>query len=258
MVTPVQDPNDERIAPYREAGNGRVLRERGIFVAEGRLVVQRLIEDGRYTVESVLVTPAAYASLARLLEIRDLPVFVCAPEVVRQLTGFDFHRGCLALAERPATTGSLGGLLTARRLLVLQGVGNPDNIGGIFRAALAFGAGGVILDERSGDPLYRKAIRTSMAATLRVPFARMTLPEAVAAMKRNGFQVIALTPAPDAVDVGTLGRVSKMALLLGSEGDGLSPDVFEIADVRARIPIDAAADSLNVAVAAAVALHALG
>jgi tRNA G18 (ribose-2'-O)-methylase SpoU len=249
--------DDEQLAPYRDVGNPGALRGRGLFVAEGRFVVERLLDDARFDVESVVVTPAAFTSLEQILQRSGAVVLICEADVVRAVTGFDFHRGCLALAHRPQTSGSLKWLLSAQRLLVLEGVGNPDNIGGIFRTALALGAAGVILDDRCGDPLYRKAIRTSMAATLRVPFVRAPLADALLAMKANGFQIVALTPSTAAADISGLQRQARMALLLGAEGAGLSADVLALSDVRARIPIDPASDSLNVAVAAAIALHAL-
>jgi tRNA G18 (ribose-2'-O)-methylase SpoU len=253
----VDDPADERLAPYRDVGAHEALRARGLFVAEGRLVVRRLLEDGRFAVESVLATPAAHASLATTFDETGVPAIVCAPDVLQSVTGYDFHRGCLALARRPVTLPDVGALCGARPLLVLEGVGNPDNIGGIFRSALALGAGGVVIDEGCGDPLYRKAIRTSMAATLRVPFARAPLARALPALRENGFHIVALTPSADAADVRDLRGVPRVALLLGAEGDGLSAGTLACADARARIPVDAAADSLNVAVAASIALYAL-
>jgi len=256
-MIPVDDPADERIAAYRHVGDHEALRARGLFVAEGRLVVQRLLEDGRFAVESVLVTPAAQASLGAVLDASRAPVLVCPATVLNAVTGYNFHRGCLALARRPAAPESVQALCGADRLLVLEGVGNPDNVGGIFRSALALGAGGIVLDERSGDPLYRKAIRTSMAATLRVPFARAPLSDALAIMRSHGFQLLALTPSPDAGDVRDVIPAAKTALLLGAEGGGLSNDALDSADIRVRIPIDAAADSLNVAVAAGIAMHSL-
>lgn len=257
-VRRIEDPADGRIAPYRDVGNHEALRARGLFVAEGRFVVQRLLEDRRFTVESVLLTPAAHARLASILATSAVAVIVCAPDVLNAVTGYNFHRGCLALARRPVSGRDVESMCTARRMLVVEGVGNPDNVGGIFRSALALGAGGVVLDDGSGDPLYRKAIRTSMAATLRVPFARAPLMRALPILRANGFQLIALTPSAGAVDLRELVPAPRAALLLGAEGDGLSNEALEYADVCARIVIDPAADSLNVAVAAGIALHALG
>ena len=139
-------------------------------------------------------------------------------------------------------------------------MGNPDNVGGLFRVALALGAGGVLLDPASADPLYRKAIRTSMAASLRVPFTRVEpWPSALDALRAGGFQVIALTPDPDApsIDDYVVEPRSRLILALGSEGAGLQAESMRYADARLRIPIDPRADSLNIVVAAALALNAL-
>ena len=257
MVTHIQHPDDDRLSAYRDVGNAEALRARGLFVAEGRLVVERLIDDGRFAVESILVTPAAFEGLRDVLSRSISPVLVAPTAVVKAVTGFNFHRGCLGLARRPDEDEPLASFLSARRLLVLEGIGNSDNVGGLFRVASALGGDGVLLDESSGDPFYRKAIRTSMAATLRVRFARLPLGEALAWLQAAGFQTMALTPSADAVDISSVERRNKVALLLGSEGAGLSKDTLAASDVRARIPIVPAADSLNVAVAAGIALHTL-
>jgi tRNA G18 (ribose-2'-O)-methylase SpoU len=178
--------------------------------------------------------------------------------VVNGVTGFDFHRGCLALARRPAVYPAIEAFAGERRLLALEGVGNPDNVGGLFRVALALDAGGVLLDEDSGDPLYRKAIRTSMAASLRVPFTRVTgWPSALDALRRRGHLLVALTPTDGAVPIEKVPRDRPLVLLLGAEGEGLRGSTQAFADVRARIPVSGLADSLNVVVAAGIALHAL-
>jgi tRNA G18 (ribose-2'-O)-methylase SpoU len=194
-----------------------------------------------------------------------VPVYVCAAGDFLGITGYDVHRGCLALAARPAAC-SLDTLLQhARTVVVLDRVTNADNIGGVFRNAAAFAVDAVLLDASSCDPFYRKAIRTSMAATLHVPFARLAGPArdwttALAGLKDRGFTLVALTPAGSARDLGEFaasGRHDKLALLLGSESDGLSDASQAIADHRVRIPIRPAVDSLNLAVAAGIALHHL-
>jgi tRNA G18 (ribose-2'-O)-methylase SpoU len=260
VFVPIDDRSDARLAPFRDVGNPAALQRAGLFVAEGRLVVRRLIEDGRYPVERVLVTPAARDALRDLFAGLAAPVVVAPQGTVNEITGFNFHRGCLALARRPSSAATLDAVSSATRLLALEGVANPDNVGGVFRTAFALGAGGVLLDATSGDPFYRKAIRTSMAATLRLPFARATAwPEALGTLRSSGFRLIALTPAPDAIPIDEVADTSpaRVALLLGSEGDGLSAAALALADVRARIPVEARADSLNVVVAAGIALHAL-
>jgi tRNA G18 (ribose-2'-O)-methylase SpoU len=255
----IRDPDDARLLPYRDVGNPAALSRAARFVAEGRLVVGRLIQDERFEIESVLVTPAAHAALGALLDRIAGPVLVAPQAIVNAVTGFNFHRGCLAVARRPVADRPLESMFADRRLLALEGVGNPDNVGGLFRVALALGAGGIVLDAACGDPFYRKAIRTSMGATLRVPFARVgSLPDAARVLKAAGFTVAALTPAADAVDLAGVKPCGRMLLLLGAEGAGLTPASQAIADLRVRIPIQPEADSLNVAVAAGIALHALG
>jgi tRNA G18 (ribose-2'-O)-methylase SpoU len=259
--TLITDAADPRIASYSDVGDAAALERKGLFVAEGRLTVERLLDDRRFAVDSVAATASAADALRPVLERRgDVPVCICDPAVLEAITGFNFHRGCLALALRPAAVLPLGAFSSAARLLAVEGVGNPDNIGGLFRVALALGAGGVLLDRTSADPLYRKAIRTSMAASLRVPFARVEpWPSALDALKSEGFQVIALTPDPGAtsIDDYVVEPDRRLILALGSEGAGLRPESMRYADVRLRIPIDPRADSLNVVVAAAIALNAL-
>jgi tRNA G18 (ribose-2'-O)-methylase SpoU len=261
VTQPILRFDDPRVADYARVGDAAWLREQGLFVAEGRLVVRRLLEDGRFEVASVLVTSAARAALADLLDGRPgCPVYVAAQDDLNALAGFNFHRGCLALAHRPPA-GSLDALdeiLGARMLVAAEEVGNPDNVGGIFRSALAFGAGAVVLDTRSADPLYRKAIRTSMGASLRLPFAQVDQwPSALGRLREAGYRVLAFTPSADAepLDGLTPQPGEKVVLLFGSEGEGLSATAMEAAHQRVRIPVDPRSDSLNVAVAAGIALH---
>ena len=151
-------------------------------------------------------------------------------------------------------------LVRASRVLALEGVGNPDNVGGLFRTAFAFGVDAVILDAATADPLYRKAIRTSMAATLRVPFLRIDRWQAgLVDLRASGLRVVALSPHPTgiALDEYPVRAGERVVLLVGNEGDGLSESSLDIADIRVRIPIDPRADSLNVVTAAAIALHRL-
>jgi tRNA G18 (ribose-2'-O)-methylase SpoU len=146
-------------------------------------------------------------------------------------------------------------------VLALEGVGNPDNVGGLFRTAFALGVDAVILDPATADPLYRKAIRTSMAATLRVPFLRVEpWTEGLASLRAAGFQIVALTPHPDAVPLPEFASRAgeRLVLVVGSEGPGLGSESMARADAKVRIAVDPRADSLNVVTAAAIALHALG
>lgn len=252
---------DTQLTPYRDVGDHAALARAGLFVAEGRLVVERLLVDRRFRIHSVVVTPAAAAALAPAFAAQpEVPVVVCEPAVLEAITGFDFHRGCLALGWRQESQVTFDELCAARCVLALEGIGNPDNVGGLFRTALALGAGAILLDPATADPLYRKAIRTSMGATLRVPYARATAwPAELDALRARGFRTIALTPQPDAIAIDDVRMepASRVVLLAGSEGPGLTPETMARADVRVRIPIDPRADSLNVVVATAMALKAL-
>jgi tRNA G18 (ribose-2'-O)-methylase SpoU len=260
MIVRIEQSSDPRLAPFHAVGRPAALESEGLFIAEGRIVVRRLIEDARFPVVAFLVTEAAHGALSGLLEAQSAPVYLCDQRIVHAITGFNFHRGCLALARRLPPTAAIDEFACATRLLALEGVGNPDNIGGLFRTASALGADGVLLDAASGDPLYRKAIRTSMAATLRVPFiCASDFPGTLVTLRSKGFRLVALTPATGAQSIDDLAQVKhdRLALMLGSEGSGLTPGTMNLADIRARIPIEPRADSLNVVVAAAIALHAL-
>jgi len=264
-VVVIDGPDDPRVADYREIGDHDRLVARGLFVAESRLVVERLLDD-RVRIQSLLLNRAALEALRPRLETlgRETTTFLGATEDLEALTGYNIHRGCLALAERPAPRLLDDLLMRAHSIVLLESVANPDNVGGVFRNAAAFGAGAVVLSHGCADPLYRKAIRTSMAATLRVPFASVPFPdlwgEALARVRAAGFHLVALTLSEAAIDIAEFAarpRADRLALLLGAEGAGLSPEAEQAADTCVRIPISSAVDSLNVSVAAAIALHRL-
>lgn len=257
---PIVDPADPRVAEYAHVGNPGSLGASGLFVAEGRLTVQRLVQAGRYRLRSLLLTTTAHAALRDLSVTPACPVYLASRPVMESLTGFSFHQGCLALAERgpdlPASALEAG-----RWLLGIEGVGNPDNIGGLFRTADAFGMDGVLLDAVSGDPLYRKAIRTSMGASVRLPFVRSgTFVEALNAL-RETTTLVALTPRASAVPLHGYQRPrsgrGRIMLLVGAESSGLSEPALAAADVCVSIPLAAGVDSLNVVVAAGIAMSAL-
>jgi tRNA G18 (ribose-2'-O)-methylase SpoU len=258
----LEGPDDPRAADYAQIGDPVWLRRRGLFIAEGRLVVERLIAAGRFTLRSILLTAPAYEAMALSLGAVRCPVYLVSREVMETLTGFDFHRGCLALAEREPATGALPPVALHRRLLALEGVGNPDNVGGLFRVAEAFGAGAVLLDPTSGDPFYRKAIRTSMGTVFRQPYMRLaSWPADLDTMRHQGFTVVALTPRPSAVALDEYSRSirhdDRLIVVVGAEGPGLSESVLQISDALVRIPLADGVDSLNVVVAAGIALAAL-
>ncbi|MBI2187705.1 MAG: RNA methyltransferase [Acidobacteria bacterium] len=260
MTTPLHDPSDERIADYRAVSDPELARRHGIFIAEGRLVVRRLLTDRRFTTRSVMVTEPACTALADVLEARaDVPVYVVPQTVMNGVAGFNIHRGCLAVGERPAPRPWTEVIAGARVVVVLERIANADNVGGVFRNAAAFGADAVLLDPASTDPLYRKAIRTSMGAALGVSFARAEpWPDVLAALADRGFTTLALTPAasaPPLAAVAEAAAAQPVALVLGHEGEGLTDAATAACAHRARIPITAATDSLNVATATAIALY---
>ena len=224
------------------------------------MVVGRLLESRSWRAESVLVTPTAFESLASLLggSPGHPPIYIVDQSDMDTLVGFNIHRGCLALAARPDERElSTDDLSDVSRVLILEGVNNPDNIGGIFRSAAAFGVDLVVLGPHCGDPLYRKAVRTSMAATLQVPFVSAgPWPDAIATLRGAGFDVVALTPHSFAQPLATLpSPTPRIALLVGAEGEGLTQDALAAADVRARIPMTSRVDSLNVTTAASIAMY---
>ena len=249
--------DDPRIAAYSHLADPNRLLELGVFVAEGRLVVRRLIDLRHWEIESILLTQPAADVLADVLPRTTAPIYLVEQEVMNGIAGFNIHRGCLALAKRPpAPTLDRIAAGPLSRVLVLEGVNNPDNIGGLFRSAAAFGIELVVLGPNSGDPLYRKAIRTSMGATLAVPFAKTAQwPGALRDLRTDGFTIVALTPSLKAAPLEEVWPHAKLALLVGSEGDGLSEDALRAATVRARIPMAGDVDSLNVTTAASIAMY---
>lgn len=263
IETDVAALDDPRIAPYRALSDPPALRASGLFVVEGRLVVRSLVHHSPFRPHSLLLTPSARAGLADVLPClpATTPVYVVEQALMNDVAGFQIHRGCLALAHRPERRDLASLDLTAcRRLLVLEGVNNPDNVGGLFRNAAAFGVHAVVLGPRCGDPLYRKAIRTSMGASLIVPFVEAgEWPTALDQIASAGTRVIALTPDGDAPELAALVDTGvPVALLLGAEGEGLSAAALAAARERTRIPMAAQVDSLNVATAAAIALYHFG
>jgi tRNA G18 (ribose-2'-O)-methylase SpoU len=264
-VERIECAKDARAAAYRDMSDGDLLRSRGVFVAEGRLVVRRLIEDRRYTIESLLLNESSHRDLEPTLARLDpaVPVLVCRTDAFAQLTGYNIHRGCLALVRRPPPIAAASLIASAARLVVLDGVTNADNVGGVFRNAAAFDADGVLLSPTTCDPFYRKAIRTSMGAVLQVPFARAAAdewPRVIDTLQAAGFVVVALTPREpseslDAFSMRT--HPERLALVIGAEGAGLTPAIEVAADHRVRIPISSRVDSLNLAVAAGIALSRL-
>jgi tRNA G18 (ribose-2'-O)-methylase SpoU len=258
VILYVDNLDDPRVDAYRHVGDHRWLTAHGLLVAEGRLLLERLAAAASYEIDSVLVSPAALDALRPLLSALQPPVYVLDRDLINSITGFNFHRGCLALARRPAAL-PLDRLSRARLLLGLEAIGNPDNVGGLFRTAAALGADAVLLDEASGDPFYRKALRTSMGTVLTVPFGRVaSWSEFIPVLRAAAVAVVALTTDPDATAIDEisahLDMRGRLLILAGNEGTGLSASVRAAADARVRIPMSPGVDSLNVVVAAGIAL----
>lgn len=249
-LTPVDDPDDERLADYLRLTDAELRRRGDTFLCEGVLTIRRAIELGT-ELRSVLLTPGRVSHLAGDLEHLDLPVYVVPQSVMNDLTGFNIHRGALAAATRPPEPPLAQLLRDARTVAVLEGVNDTENLGSLFRNAAAFGIDAVVLGPTTADPLYRRSVRVSLGHVLAVPFTRV---EDLTSIRDHGFELVALTPSGDEV-VEILGGLDRVALLLGSEGPGLTPTTLAAADRRVRIPIAGDVDSLNVATAAALAFH---
>ena len=259
-VIRVDDPGDPRIDAYRNVPDPDLLIQGGLFVAEGRLVVRRLIEGERFPVRSVMVTEAALVPLREVLVTRDeLTVFVVPQAVMNGITGFNMHRGCLAIGERPSPRHWRDVMRGARRAIALEGIANADNVGSVFRSAAAFGVDAVLLERTCADPLYRKAIRTSMGAALTIPFAEAEpWADALSQLARDGWALLAMTPSPSAAPLHAIATdISScpVVIVVGHEGDGLSDAALAACTHRARIPMMSNVDSLNVATAAAIAFY---
>ena len=264
----IEDIADERIAAYRNVKDGDLRRTRGLFMAEGRFVVEQLLGDSRFEAESLFLSERAANAMGMGLErAPDLPIFVAKRAVMNEVVGFDLHRGCLAagrIGEPLSCKDVLGEAEPSRRetFAVVEGMTNTENLGGVFRNAMAFGVRGVLLCPRSCDPLYRKAIRVSLGASLRLPFARIEdWPAGLADLRDRGTCVVALDPGHDAVPLSQLDRAigdaRRVALLLGTEGSGIGPEALAAADVKLKIPMVEGVDSVNVATAAAIAMQRL-
>jgi tRNA G18 (ribose-2'-O)-methylase SpoU len=268
--------DDQRLTDYTrltDAGLRTKLEvEHGLFIAEGTKVITRAVAAG-YPLRSVLLGRARLGDLPALVAAADgapagtsadVPAYVVPDEVAEGLTGYRVHRGALASLGRrplPPVADVLDG---AQRIVVLEDLVDHANVGAIFRCAAALGVDAVVLSPRCADPLYRRSVKVSMGAVFAIPYARMTdWYDGLADVKAGGFRVLALTPDPGAAPIGAaLGGAGRVALLLGTEGDGLTARWRHEADQAVRIPMNPAAraagvDSLNVVAAAAIACHLL-
>ena len=255
---------DPRVAVYRNVKDRDLRLDRESFLVEGAGPLRTLLESGRFRPESLLLSPRSLRSLGSALDglSSDVPIYVAERADYHEIVGFDMHRGCLALVRRPADD-DVAALVERTRagahgpLLVIEGITNNDNAGGLFRNARAFGVSGVLLCPKSCDPLYRKAIRTSIGASLEVPFARSRdWPGDLDRLRDVGIGLVALHPEPADAELDDWTPSSDpFALMVGSEGPGLSDTALERVDTRLRISMEPGIDSINVALAAGIALH---
>ncbi|HYC66616.1 RNA methyltransferase [Brevundimonas sp.] len=256
----IDDPLDPRVAAFRDIRERDLTGREGLFVAEGEVVLRVLASPA-----SLCAPVAALIAEKRLPALADAlaalpagtPVYSASQPVIDGVAGFHLHRGILALGRKPPQR-SPGEVLTAlgdEAVVVLAcGIGNHDNMGGIFRAAAAFGAGAVLLDDRCCDPFYRKAIRVSVGAALRTPMAAgLDAGQMIDGLKAAGFRVLAMTPSsPSPLHLAPRG--GRTAIVLGAEGPGLPTRLLDRCET-VGIPMSGGFDSLNVATAAAIALH---
>jgi tRNA G18 (ribose-2'-O)-methylase SpoU len=261
MIIAIDDPADPRVDPYLHVRERDLVGRSGLFIAEGRVVIEKLVASRAHQPQSLLVAVHRIDSIADLLAQLDdsVPVFVASQRVMDALAGFPMHRGLLAIGRRvdPPTVEQLLTSLPERAdILVLAGIANHDNMGGIFRNAAAFGAGAILLDATCCDPLYRKAIRVSVGATLLVPFARLPPgTDLLEVLDRHQFAPIALSPAGK-LPLAELAVGRRNAVLLGAEGPGL-PESLLVRTVPVTIPMANDFDSLNVATTSGIVLHHL-
>lgn len=261
QIVAVTDPADPRIDAYRDIRERDLVGRDGLFVAEGRVVLAMLIASTAFRAQSLLIAAHRLDALADLIApLPDaVPVYAAPQAVMDGIAGFPLHRGILAIGRRidtPDADALLGGIAGDGDVLLLSGIGNHDNMGGLFRNAAAFGARAILLDADCCDPLYRKAIRVSVGAALLVPFAKLGRDEdPLALLGRHGFAPIALSPS-GATTLAAYRPRPRNAVLLGSEGPGLAPALLARTE-SVRIAMAPGFDSLNVATTGGIVLHHL-
>lgn len=258
-MQPIDDPDHPALDDYRhldDAAARRAVESRakhGIFIVEGRRVVERLVGAG-FEVRSVLVTPSKVEPLRPTADALGTELLVAPRDVLARVAGFDVHRGVLASVRRPDALSVDAVLARADRCVALEGVNDNENLGAVYRTAAGLGIDAVLLDDRCADPLYRRSVRVSLGWSMLLPTVRVgPLPQWFTTPAARGRRVIALTPRADAfpVDVAASRGVfdGPTVLLVGAEGPGLSPEALAAADVLVRIPMAGGVDSLNLATA---------
>lgn len=257
----ITDLADPRLSDYSHQTDVALKKaqgtEHGLYLAESALVLERALRAG-HRPRSVLALGGSVDEALELTAGHDIPIFSGPPELLEQLTGYLLHRGLIASMHRPALPSPADLLRDAKRVVILENVADPTNVGAIFRSVAGIGADAVLVTERCSDPFYRRAIRVSMGTVLQVPWTRLG-PWDAAAHDLAGFHLAALALADDAVPLRQFAATApeRVALVLGAEGDGLTPEALAAADTIVKIPMAHGIDSLNVAATAAVAMYAL-
>lgn len=232
----------------------------GLYIAESAKVIERALRAGHQP-RSVLVQPQWLDQAQELLaDFPDCPIYLVESEVAQAVAGFEIHRGALAAMHRPELPSLSDVLQECTRVVILEDIVDHTNVGAIFRAAAGFGVDAVLVSPRCADPLYRRSVRVSMGTVFQVPWTRLPeWEEAKTILHNAGFHTAALALADDALPLKDFARQGheKIAILMGSEGDGLTRDALGAADSVVTIPMMNGVDSLNVASACAVALYAI-
>ncbi|MDO5699963.1 MAG: RNA methyltransferase [Bowdeniella nasicola] len=271
MLIDLADTHDEELlADYTRltdvALRKKLETERGLFMAESTQVIRRAVGAG-YRPRSFLLARAWLDDLADVLTAAtgrpdggEVPVLVASEDRLRQITGFHLHRGALAAMHRPAPAPLSDVVAGARRVMVLEDIVDHTNVGAAFRSAAALGMDAVLVTPSCADPLYRRSVRVSMGTVFQVPWARLERwPEGARLLANLGFTVAALALTEDSLplDRWAADLPDRVAIVLGTEGDGLKRSTIAACDVSVRIPMANGVDSLNVAAAAAVACYAI-
>jgi tRNA G18 (ribose-2'-O)-methylase SpoU len=254
---------DPRLADYSHQTDVALKKargsEHGLYLAESALVLERALRAG-HAPRSVLALGGSVDEALKLLGDRDIPIFSGPGELLEELTGYILHRGLIAAMNRPPLPTPHSLLANASRVIILENVADPTNVGAIFRSVGAIGADAVLVTPRCSDPFYRRSIRVSMGTVLQVPWTRLgDWPSTRELLVASGFHIAALALTPDAVSLRTFAAAApaKVALVLGAEGEGLTDEALAAADTVVQIPMAHGIDSLNVAATAAVAMWSL-
>ena len=260
----IADAHDPRLADYRElrdAAARRRIEDDEFFIAEGPTSIERLLASA-HPIRSVLVSEQKYRRLAPLLDPLTAPVYVVDKALLRDIVGFDLHRGAIAAADRLPHPSLDDVVARHRRVAVLEGLNDPENLGAIARSARALGVEALVLDPTCIDPYTRRTVRVSMGEILFLPSCRVDAADwpsnAFDRLHAAGFETWAMTPADDAVDIWTVPVPERLAVALGAEGPGLGRATIDAATRRVRLPIHADVDSLNVGAAAATTFAIVG